>query len=325
MGQPDGKPWKSDSEREWISHDDLPAYNFSMSDEEALLSAIAANPAEDTPRLVYADWLDEHDHHIRAEFIRLQIDIAGKQEQETLSWRFLRMQYPTLVERHDELIAKHRDELLSSLAVLPPNTKIGFERGFASGITLTVHDFLTHAPALGTAMPAVSVEVSLVGARLLDFLNSIFLGCVTGISLFDSWFVENRLAGPWPLPLGSFGEINLLSRLESLDLSGCGVGDGDMGLFRDWPIPSVTKLNLANNAITDTGITLFMNSSWPRTLRELHLNRNPIGDLGAMGLVLHWPVDSPIDSLTMRNTNIGPRGRDVLLARFGRKVYLDFE
>lgn len=44
-----------------------------MGDEAALLNAIYANPDEDTPRLVYADWLDEHDQPERAEFIRAQI------------------------------------------------------------------------------------------------------------------------------------------------------------------------------------------------------------------------------------------------------------
>jgi len=43
-----------------------------MSDEAALLAAIRANPDEDTPRLVYADWLQEHDNASRAEFIRAQ-------------------------------------------------------------------------------------------------------------------------------------------------------------------------------------------------------------------------------------------------------------
>jgi len=44
-----------------------------------LMSAILANPDEDTPRLAFADWLDEHgDAHdrTRASFIRLQIDHA---------------------------------------------------------------------------------------------------------------------------------------------------------------------------------------------------------------------------------------------------------
>ena len=46
-----------------------------MSDEPALLAAILANPAEDVPRLVYADWLEEHGESERAEFIRVQIQI----------------------------------------------------------------------------------------------------------------------------------------------------------------------------------------------------------------------------------------------------------
>ncbi|MBA4189924.1 MAG: hypothetical protein C0467_18220 [Planctomycetaceae bacterium] len=47
-----------------------------MSDEDALLAAIIANPDEDTPRLVYADWLDENGQEERAEFIRIQCRMA---------------------------------------------------------------------------------------------------------------------------------------------------------------------------------------------------------------------------------------------------------
>ena len=50
-----------------------------MSDEDALLAAIAAHPDEDTPRLMYADWLDEHGQPVRAEFIRVQIELARKE------------------------------------------------------------------------------------------------------------------------------------------------------------------------------------------------------------------------------------------------------
>ncbi len=46
-----------------------------MSDGDALLAAILAHPDEDTPRLVYADWLDEHNDPDRAEFIRVQVQL----------------------------------------------------------------------------------------------------------------------------------------------------------------------------------------------------------------------------------------------------------
>ncbi len=46
----------------------------------ALYRAILANPDEDTPRLVFADWLEEHGDEKRAEFIRLQCRLARMNE-----------------------------------------------------------------------------------------------------------------------------------------------------------------------------------------------------------------------------------------------------
>lgn len=43
---------------------------------DALLDAIFAEPDEDTPRLVYADWLEEHDQANYAAFIRMQCAAA---------------------------------------------------------------------------------------------------------------------------------------------------------------------------------------------------------------------------------------------------------
>jgi uncharacterized protein (TIGR02996 family) len=47
-----------------------------MSGADAFLSAIFANPADDIPRLVYADWLEERGQASYARFIRLQCEAA---------------------------------------------------------------------------------------------------------------------------------------------------------------------------------------------------------------------------------------------------------
>lgn len=47
-----------------------------MSDHDAFRAAITANPDDDTPRLVYADFLEEHDEPERAAFIRAQVELA---------------------------------------------------------------------------------------------------------------------------------------------------------------------------------------------------------------------------------------------------------
>jgi len=46
-----------------------------VSDGDALLKAILANRDDDTPRLVYADWLTENGQEARAEFIRVQVEL----------------------------------------------------------------------------------------------------------------------------------------------------------------------------------------------------------------------------------------------------------
>jgi uncharacterized protein (TIGR02996 family) len=47
-----------------------------MSDEAAFLTVLTANPADDTARLVYADWLDEHNEPQKAEYLRLVVDLV---------------------------------------------------------------------------------------------------------------------------------------------------------------------------------------------------------------------------------------------------------
>lgn len=47
-----------------------------MDDRTALLRSVIASPDDDLPRLVFADWLDEHDEVGYAAFIRAQIELA---------------------------------------------------------------------------------------------------------------------------------------------------------------------------------------------------------------------------------------------------------
>src|SRR5438105_456929 len=83
-----------------------------MSEADALLAAICAHPDEDTPRLAFADWLDEHGAPARrgkrpprftpaergafeAEYVRVQCRLA--------QLPFDDPDYPELLERQDDL------------------------------------------------------------------------------------------------------------------------------------------------------------------------------------------------------------------------------
>jgi uncharacterized protein (TIGR02996 family) len=58
-----------------------------MNDEDAFLRQILQAPADDTPRLVYADWLDERGDPVsvaKAEFLRTQHQLRGEVETKKL-------------------------------------------------------------------------------------------------------------------------------------------------------------------------------------------------------------------------------------------------
>ena len=94
-----------------------------MSDELALLTAIIAYPDEDTPRLIFADWLQENGQPERAEFIRVQIEVTRLPERDRKT-----PHYRERLTRFRELIVAHRDGWVKPLAVAP--TQVVFRRGF---------------------------------------------------------------------------------------------------------------------------------------------------------------------------------------------------
>lgn len=86
-----------------------------MPDAAPFLAAIRAAPDDDAPRLIYADWLDEHGQPERAEFIRVQCELARRKS-------------PKLRKRESELLADHHDKFAGKLAV--PGLRFVFRRGF---------------------------------------------------------------------------------------------------------------------------------------------------------------------------------------------------
>src|SRR5215213_3706099 len=53
-----------------------------MTDHDALLRAICEHPDDDTPRLIFADYLEENGQSDRAAFVRAQIEYAQTPEWE---------------------------------------------------------------------------------------------------------------------------------------------------------------------------------------------------------------------------------------------------
>ena len=97
-----------------------------MSDEDALLAAIRAHPDEDTPRLIYADWLQENGHAERAEFIRLQCLPDADESQQM---------------REAELEERNRAKWLTGLPQFV-GARWDFRRGFPEHLDVPVEPFM---------------------------------------------------------------------------------------------------------------------------------------------------------------------------------------
>src|SRR5260221_631255 len=87
-----------------------------MVDDATFLAAILAAPDDDGPRLVYADWLEEHGDTERSEFIRVQIELAHTPVEEGRAG--------ILRRREAELLRQHRDDWLK-----PLTDRLAAERG----------------------------------------------------------------------------------------------------------------------------------------------------------------------------------------------------
>jgi uncharacterized protein (TIGR02996 family) len=107
-----------------------------MVDDEAFLRAICDNPDDDLPRLIYADWLDEHGDSRRAEFIRLQCASArgqGLDGRPATNRQLLTMigRQRRLLQRYEETWSKY----LSGSGI----ASVAYYRGFVEQADLAWH------------------------------------------------------------------------------------------------------------------------------------------------------------------------------------------
>jgi uncharacterized protein (TIGR02996 family) len=120
-----------------------------VDDREALQRAVAAAPDDDLPRLVFADWLEEHGEPEHAAFVRAQVELAATPPWEPFAVR-----------------CRHRDPDLVTggpwWSALPPvdgyglewHPEFAFRRGFAWGLIVRdMATFFAQAPRLFAAAP----------------------------------------------------------------------------------------------------------------------------------------------------------------------------
>jgi len=245
-----------------------------LSDEHALMAAIRNNPDEDTPRLIYADWLDEHAttdaQRARAELIRAQCELARMSKQASESERA-----EQLSARVDELIEKFGSEWSKGFPH-DANEPTYFVGGFLRRLATTAAECLKHPPPAWHREPFTSLHLS---GTVTDLKKLVTSGWLNGV-----WRLDVTLTR-------QMGGDTLATALANAECAA-----------------SLRELRLWNERFTDKGLRALANGRFTE-LREISL----MGQFTVAGLdaVFKAPACARLNDVTLGHRGPWQPGRSV--------------
>jgi uncharacterized protein (TIGR02996 family) len=311
------------------------------SEEEALVRAIATAPEDDVPRLVYADWLEEHDRGDHAAFIRAQCELAritdiegewgGSDRSER--WEGLRHQCEALTPR--------REGAWSA----PAAVAVEFHRGLPAFVTCGPRDFVDHGQEWLAAAPTLhGLRLSnlrgatrhlraLVGAEHLARFTRLWVDRSVSVPALAALLTSDHLAGLTDLDLArgwlrntsALADAHHLSRLTRLELSESRLGDDRLvGLLRSPVVSRLACLGLQGNTIRDAGARALAACHRLAGLTTLNLSTNRFGTTGVQALASS-PNLARLQHLDLSANGLGPAAARALAQATGLSalVHLD--
>jgi uncharacterized protein (TIGR02996 family) len=271
------------------------------------LDDICANIDDDTPRLVYADWLDENGQEARAEFIRVQIERMRLPE-----WDIAQVR---LRHREAELLRRHGMQWLAEMPKVNGVTWAGFRRGLVG-----VAKFASFAAIRAGATrcwAATPLEAALAPwPRAAEKAET--LPPITGLRelTIDAMVLERN-------SVARLANAPLLSTLRVLDISNRSL---EVAAFRRLVaspyLARVMALRVPNNSLGDAAITALTESSSLPYLEELDFSNydayGGYGDDSSIGMaglaaLAGWPGLARLRSVALSRNVFGRDGLASLL------------
>lgn len=118
-----------------------------MNDGAAILAAILDAPADDLPRLAYADWLEERGEAGRAKFIRVQL--AFRVQSHYPPW------YYTPWDAQHRILPDLPDKRMPE-----DGSRLVWHRGFVALAVCALAEWQQHGPALCATQPVTAVHLT---------------------------------------------------------------------------------------------------------------------------------------------------------------------
>ncbi len=265
-----------------------------MTHDEAFLQDVLARPGDDVPRLIYADWLEDHGQEARAEFIRTQCELAKLPRRDPRRLGLEGIEFA--------LLALHEAEWVRELAALARGW--GFRRGFVHRVRVDTTDFLAHDEELFRLAPVRRVKFEGAAGLVPRLADCPALARLAVIDLGDN---ELKDADARALAASLH-----LRRLRRLRLAHNDIGDGGLEALAASPnMPRLAWLDLATNRVGRAGADALLRTTLLQKLKRLHLGGNRIArTVGGLNLI--WPKPDP--------GAIHPEQAQALEAKFGRRV-----
>jgi uncharacterized protein (TIGR02996 family) len=275
----------------------------------ALLRTVRLEPTADAPRLVLADWLDEHDQSARAEFIRLQCALAQPAHTHDEARR-----QALRADRANQLLEQHQRTWLGALA--PLAEACTFHRGL---IHLAVQPSQASALAARLELPD-GPDVAWVERLALETDASVAVGAALGQSALLPWLVELVLRAPGRrqdadvlLPLLTSPHLAQLRRLSLVAMSLQPTHWTD--LAQNPAVQQLRALDLSYNLAPVDALAAIAQSPYLRQLTSVQLNG--IGPLRADGATVlaeaHWRTT--VTTLELRWNEMGTAAVRALCTR----------
>lgn len=308
----------------------------------ALLAACRARPADDLPRLVLADWLDENGQPERAEFVRIQVEVSHP----TADVARIR----ALKKREAELLAEHESEWVGGYqaaaeAMRPPYRH---DRGGHAGPLPPAYRLVRGLVRVGNATdfaerPELRAWLRSPELPWLEQIDFTF----TSVGWFEKADLPDELHGRVGLTLrmgetppgerreqfhrlavagnftfvraltvlGEGGEpaLDQITRAEVSNLVAVSVNGDEAqraaGLIASSPFTSLSSLSLGR--LTEAGMRALCASPHLGNLTHLNLLASPIGDAGMVALCRSRLAET-LRSVEFPNTGISDVGAKAL-------------
>ncbi len=306
-----------------------------MTDDEALLRAITDQPDEDTPRLVYADYLDEQGQHDRAEFIRVQVELAQLPANDP--------RRNQLYERQAQLLHAHHRKWLPSHWHFSPYHGVTWRRGFITGVeklagrvsrkdrvslkavptverlffngTKITSEGLQHLPALPNLREFFiwaregMTPASFALLSRWPTLRTLRL-CATSVTNeglnhletlhgLRSLAVEDGVNSPAPLTDAGLHYLAGLTNLEGLALSGGGIAGPGLDVLSK--LPQLRKLVLRDCGLTESAVAPLVACAG---LEELNLDYLSRRDGAGDQLIAALPQFTSLRTLSVLRSDV---------------------